>query len=102
VALALRRRSGLTRRKVAYGSLISQGHTGALAYAKRRTRRSTLARIVDVLVAAQPSLGPADQLLEHLCEVARPALALAFAYPEHAARKWRRRAARRKRGTWTV
>jgi hypothetical protein len=97
---ALRSQSGLTWMQVAHGSLLSYGHISALAYAFRRTRRSTLSRIVDTLVAANPDLGPADQLLDHLCGVAGPALAPESIYPDRVARTLRRRAKRRERGTW--
>jgi hypothetical protein len=96
----LRQDAGLTRYQLAYASLLSAGHLAHLLYGCRRTRRSTLARMVDALVKANPDLGPVDALLEHLCDLAGPALAPESAYPQRVARTLRRRAKRRERGMW--
>jgi hypothetical protein len=97
---ALRWLAGLTWNQLAYSSLLSHSHICCLAYGLRRTRKSTLARIVDALVAANADLGPADHLLDHLCDVAGPALAPESDYSSHVARTLRRRAKRRERGMW--
>lgn len=65
---------------------VTAGYVGAVAYitprqvqrieqGARRTRRSTLDRIVAALVLAAPDLGSRDSLVEHLCALAGPALA---------------------------
>jgi hypothetical protein len=97
---SLRGMSGLTRYQLAFDSLLSMSHLIDLFYGRRRTRRSTLTRIVDALVAANPALGPAQVLHERLCELAGPGLAPESTYPDTVARTLRRRARKRERGTW--
>lgn len=84
---------------------VTAGYVGAVAYitprqvqrieqGARRTRRSTLDRIVTVLLLAAPDLGSRDSLVEHLCSLAGPALA-----PEspHADKSAARRQGKRQR-----
>jgi hypothetical protein len=91
---------GLTWFRLAHEVVMSEGHLHNLAYGLSFTRRSTLARIVDVAVAANPDLGPADVLLERLCEAAGAALRPESEFPERTARTLRRRQRHRDLGTW--
>jgi transcriptional regulator with XRE-family HTH domain len=94
---ALRVKAGLSRLELAYGVLLSPGHVGHLELGYRRTRRSTLTRIVGVLVEAKPDLGPSDDLVDQLCEVAGPALAPETDFPRQVARTLRRKRRRQER-----
>lgn len=87
----LRVASGLSRGTVAYRSFLGQGYVGKLERGCRRTRRSTLTRIVGVLVYANPDLGPVEDLVDRLCELAGPALADETAFPRQVERTLRRK-----------
>jgi hypothetical protein len=96
----LHQSSGRTWFELANASLISKAHLENVAYGRKRTRRSTLARIVDALVEANPQLGPAQELLNRLCSIAGPALAPESDYQARVERKLARRAKARERGYW--
>jgi transcriptional regulator with XRE-family HTH domain len=72
----LRRSSGLTVKELTVAAMISPQHWANLVGAKRRTKRSTLGRLVAIAVEANPALGSPDQLLEDLCDLAGPTLVL--------------------------
>lgn len=97
----LRAHTGLTVLQFCYRALITEGHFWHLVAGVRRTRRSTIARLVAAAVEANPELGPADPIVDRLCEVAGPALASESIYADRVERKLQRRARRRERGTWT-
>jgi transcriptional regulator with XRE-family HTH domain len=94
---SLRVASGLTRSELAYGALLSPGHVVKLELGYRRTRRSTLTRIVEVLVEVDPDLGSPDDLVDRLCEVAGPALAPETAFSRQVARTLRRKRRRQEK-----
>jgi transcriptional regulator with XRE-family HTH domain len=112
----LRRRSGLTGPELATAAQISAGHFGKLVGGTKRTRRSTLGRLVGMAVEANPALGPAEPILERLCEIAGPALVVDSTAPveppspptdDELRRLWERwwkldRATRRARTAWYV
>jgi hypothetical protein len=88
---ALHWESRLTWQQVAERSLLSQGHLQCLCAGRKRTRRSTLTRLVSVFVEEEPWLGPVDDTVDYLCEIAGPALAAETDYPQKMARTLARR-----------
>jgi hypothetical protein len=70
----MRDESGLTGKALAATALISEGQLGRIVAGTRRTKRSTLGRLVAVAVESNPDLGPADDLLARLCDIAGPSL----------------------------
>ncbi len=94
---SLRVQAGVDRHELAYGALLSVGHVVKLELGYRRTRRSTLARIVGVLVEAAPDLGPTDDLVDRLCALAGPALASETDFPRQVARTLRRKRRRQEK-----
>lgn len=71
----LRRRSGLSCRQLSAVVLFTTRHVERIEQGARRTRRSTLERLVDALVLAAPDLGQRDELVARLVRAAGPALA---------------------------
>lgn len=70
----MRRAAGLTLYDLASGAGISTAHLARVGSGDRRTKRSTLSRLVAIAVEANPDLGPAELLLDQLCEIAGPAI----------------------------
>lgn len=85
---AARVESGLLIREVAERAAIGANHVSAIERGKRRTRRSTLARIVTVLVDDDDNR---RRLLAELVDLAGPALAPESAYQERVAKRRRER-----------
>lgn len=96
---SLRRHAGLTQAAVAEFTGMNLRSIGRIEAGHRRTRRSTLTRILNVLLNEDPSLGDLDQLLEGLIRRAGPALAPESAYEERV-EATRRRRERRKEREW--
>lgn len=92
---SLRLRARLSQVELVYWSSLSSNHVFNLEHACRRTRHSTLLRIARVLVDHLPDyLGSADDLAEHLVQVAGAALAHESGHPERVERRRQRRAAK--------
>lgn len=70
----LRRASGVSGKELALQAGISETHFWRITAGRRRTKRSTLSRMVALMVEANPSLGPVDALLGRLCDLAGPAI----------------------------
>ena len=70
---------------------ISVRHIEQIEDAIRRTRRSTLRRIVSALVEVKPELGDPAELLERLVVLAGPGLAPESEYRERVERRRKRR-----------
>lgn len=87
----IRVEAGLSRTDLAYGALLSPAYIGKLELGYRRTRRSTLTRLVAVLLDANPDLGPVEDLVDRLCVLAGPALADETAFPRQVERTLRRK-----------
>ena len=71
----LRGRSGLSCRQLGAAALFTTRHLERIEQGARRTRRSTLERLVDVMLLAAPDLGERDELVARLLQAAGPALA---------------------------
>ncbi len=71
----LRLGAGLSLRQVAQVALLTKRQLERIEGAGRRTRRSTLERIVATLLLARPDLGERDELVQQLVDAAGPALA---------------------------
>lgn len=71
----LRRGSGLSCRQLGAAALFTTRHLERIEQGARRTRRSTLERLVDVMLVAAPHLGERDELVARLVRAAGPALA---------------------------
>ncbi|HEU5151104.1 MAG TPA: helix-turn-helix domain-containing protein [Iamia sp.] len=85
---AIRAEAGLTLVAVSRLATITAGHLGALERGRRRTRRSTLERIVAVLV---PDELDREATVARLVEAAGPALAPESDFTERVARRRARR-----------
>jgi hypothetical protein len=72
-------------------------HVRRLERGECRTRRSTLERIANALADVEPDLGPAEQLVERLVELAGPALAPESPYADRIARRRARRVRKKQR-----
>jgi transcriptional regulator with XRE-family HTH domain len=70
----LRKASGLTAKELALGAGISEPHYWHIAGGTRRTKRSTLARLVAIAVEANPDLGSVDVIVARLCALGGPAV----------------------------
>lgn len=87
----LRTTAGLSQEQLAYRVPLSpQGFTN-IEKARRRTRESTLARIVDALLREAPQVGPKERLLAELVSLAGPALAPESPYRDRIERRRSRR-----------
>jgi transcriptional regulator with XRE-family HTH domain len=91
---ALRKAAGVSCRYLARSLLFNTRTVERIEQGTRRTRRSTLEALLDVLLLACPDLGERDELLQRLVVVAGPALA-----PEspHAEKSRERRESKRRR-----
>jgi len=85
---ALRTEAGIHQHQAAALASLTAGHVSAIERGRRRTRRSTLARIVAALV---PDEDRHEIVLDELVEVAGPALAAESDYLERVARRRARR-----------
>ena len=96
---SLRGHAGLSQAAVADLTGMNLRSISRIEAGQRRTRRSTLARILAALLNEDPNLGDIDHLLDGLIRRAGPALAAESAYQERIeARRARRE--RRKERDW--
>jgi transcriptional regulator with XRE-family HTH domain len=93
----LRLDAGLTQWAMADLAALAPRHIRRLERGDSRTRRSTLERIADALADVDPDLGPAEQLLDRLVELAGPALAAESPYADRIARRRARRLRKKER-----
>jgi transcriptional regulator with XRE-family HTH domain len=93
----LRLEAGLAQWAMADLAELAPRHIRRLERGECRTRRSTLERLANALVDVDPDLGPADQLLDELVELAGVALAGESAYPDRVARRRARRQRKKER-----
>jgi transcriptional regulator with XRE-family HTH domain len=91
---ALREAAGVSCRYIARALLYNTRTVERIEQGTRRTRRSTLEALLDVLLLACPDLGERDELVQRLVDAAGPALA-----PEspHADKSGGRREGKRRR-----
>ncbi|HET6873452.1 MAG TPA: helix-turn-helix domain-containing protein [Acidimicrobiales bacterium] len=87
----LREAAGMSRRSLANAGQLGERSLQRIEAGQRRTRRSTLARLVAAIVTASPGLGDPENLLDHLCAAAGPALAPESAYADRVDRRRARR-----------
>lgn len=73
---SMQQRSGLGPTELCLGASISTQQFWRIVHGQRRTKRSTLGRLVAVAVEANSSLGPSDEALDRLCRLAGPALVM--------------------------
>lgn len=94
---SLRRHAGLSQAAVAEHSGVHPRTIGRIEAGQRRTRRSTLRRILIALTNADGSLGDIEYLLDGLVRRAGPALAAESPYEDRIEARRRRRERRRER-----
>jgi transcriptional regulator with XRE-family HTH domain len=93
----LRLDAGLAQWAMADLAVLAPRHIRRLERGECRTRRSTLERIANALADVNPDLGPADQLIDRLVELAGPALAPESPYADRIARRRARRVRKKER-----
>jgi hypothetical protein len=86
--------ANVSRSRLAIRAEVSVRQLEQIEQAIRRTRRSTLTRIAGALVEIQPDIGAADELVEHLADLAGAALAPESDYRERVDKRRRARWAR--------
>jgi hypothetical protein len=72
----LRKASGLTAKELALSAQVSESHFWRIVSGGKRTKRSTLGRLVAVAVEANPDLGSVDEIVARLCELGGPAIVI--------------------------
>jgi transcriptional regulator with XRE-family HTH domain len=92
----LRGRAELTQAKLADLAGLSVSTVGRIEAGARRTRRSTLGRIVAAVARADPSLGEPEPLVDSLAGLGGPALAPESVFADRIARRRERRARKRR------
>lgn len=71
----LRKRAGLTQEQLAFSAELTPAQVGRLERGERRTRETTISRIVLALVRADRSLGDPDDVISDLAALLGPAMA---------------------------
>ena len=87
----LRTQSGLSQARLANGAGLTERSLRRIEYGQRRTRPSTLQRLVETMATGPAWCGGTDGVMAQLLEAAGPALA------EESAYRWRVEARRRRR-----
>lgn len=82
VVARLRRAAFLTQYELGRGAHVSRQQVARVEAGTRRTRRSTLRAMADVLTDTLPTLGEPDDLTDQLVDLAGPALAPESSYAE--------------------
>lgn len=85
----LRKQAGVSARTLSAVAYITARQVERIEQGARRTRRSTLDRLVAALLSACPDLGGRDELVERLCALAGPALAAESPYADKSAARRR-------------
>lgn len=93
----LRSLAGLSQAELAARAILAVGTYSRIANARRRTRASTLERLVRVFVEAHPSLGDPQSVLDMLLATVGPALAEESPYRDRIEHRRDRRQRRRQR-----
>ena len=91
----LRVQTGLSHRVIAAGAVLTSRQLERIESAGRRTRRSTLDRILGAMLTGCPDLGDREVLLAELVALAGPALAGESPYAAKSAARRERKAQRR-------
>lgn len=91
----LRMQTGLSHRVIAAGAVLTSRQLERIESAGRRTRRSTLDRILEAMLVGCPDLGDREVLLAELVALAGPALAGESPYAAKSAARRASKAQRR-------